>query len=75
MISAGCATQKRIEYVYLSPKCTVPPVVEPEGFNWDDLKDVPLQVKVDINETIQTLIDEVLVRQAMLVEICESSDA
>lgn len=75
MTLAGCATQKRIEYVYLSTKCTVPPIVYPEVFNWDDLKDAPLQVKVDINETIQTLIDEVLIRQAMLVEICENGDS
>lgn len=70
----GCATTERVEYVYLSPECTVPPIVEPIGFSWDDLKSVPLEVKIQINETVQTLVDEILLRQAMLVEICEGSN-
>jgi len=68
-ILAGCATTQT-EYIYVEPDCTVPAIVEPVGFSWDDLATVPVPVKEDIDETIQTMIDQVLVRQAMLEEIC-----
>ena len=69
LILAGCATTTT-EYIYVEPDCTVPPIVEPAGFSWDELQGVPVETLEDIDETVQALIDEVLIRQRMLEEIC-----
>ena len=69
-ILQGCGANPTIETVFVQPECTAPVIVEPVGFDWADLADVPVPVKGDIDETVNTLIDEVLLRQAMLEGLC-----
>ena len=70
LILTACGASPTIETVFVKPECTAPVIVEPVGFDWADLADVPVPVKEDIDETVQTLIDEVLLRQAMLEGLC-----
>ena len=70
LTQVGCGASPTIETVFVQPECTAPVIVEPVGFDWADLADVPVSVKEDIDETLQTLIDEVLLRQAMLEGLC-----
>ena len=68
----ACGTSPTIETVFVKPECTAPVIVEPVGFDWADLADVPVSVKEDIDETVNTLIDQILERQAMLESLCDN---
>ena len=96
----ACGTSPTIETKHIKAECIAPVMVEPDGFSWDSLTDVPVSISghvddetyhslqgyiddgtlsasvpvpvlIEVDETVQTLIDQVLDRQAMLEGLCD----
>lgn len=73
LILTGCGTTPQIEYVYVKPSCTVPVIEMPEGFSWDELtsRNVSVSTLKKIDDTVQSLVDQILVRQELIKSLCK----
>ena len=74
LATLGC--QKRIEYVYLQPECTAPPM--PSGLPVIDAEYVFNRLGVEVTEKLilreRLIVDSLMEHRAMLKEICEADN-